>query len=78
MLPTKVQGEGTTMTPLQVSPRGGAQACEGRELDGALALSLVVWPLNGSRLADEQVPRTRQFYPPEVKAEIRRRYAEGA
>jgi hypothetical protein len=42
-----------------------------------LALSLVVWPPRGSRLADEQVPRERQFYAPAVKAEMRQRYAAG-
>ncbi len=45
--------------------------------DGALALSLVVWPPKGSRLEDERVPRERQFYSPELREEIRRRHAEG-
>jgi hypothetical protein len=40
------------------------------ELDGALALSYVVWPRRGSRLEDEQVPTERQFYSEELKAEI--------
>jgi hypothetical protein len=47
------------------------------ELDGVLALSLVVWPPNGSWLADDQLPSDRPVWPPELKAEIRRRYAAG-
>ena len=47
------------------------------ELDGPLALSLVVWPRRGSRLEDESVPPERQFYSDELKAEIRGRHAAG-
>jgi hypothetical protein len=47
------------------------------ELDGALALSLVVWPPRGSRLEDEAVPLGRQGYPEDVKVEVQRRRAAG-
>ena len=50
---------------------------EAGELDGALALSLVVWSPKKSRLEDEAVPLGRQFYAEDVKAEIRRRHAAG-
>ncbi len=50
---------------------------EAGELDGALALSYVVWPRRGSRLEDESVPTGRQFYSEEFKAEIRERHAAG-
>jgi DNA invertase Pin-like site-specific DNA recombinase len=65
------------LTPLQVRHAAALKLVAEGELDGMLALSLVVWPPKGSRLADDRVPVTRQFYPPELKAEIRERFAAG-
>jgi hypothetical protein len=65
------------LTSLEVRHAAALKLVAEGEIDGVLALSLVVWPPKGSRLADDQVPRERKFYPPELKAEIRRRHAEG-
>jgi hypothetical protein len=46
-------------------------------MDGALALSLVIWPPKGSRLGDVSVPLGPRCYPEELKAEIRQRHAAG-
>jgi DNA-directed RNA polymerase specialized sigma24 family protein len=64
-------------TPLQVRHAAALKLVAAGELDPAFALSLVVWPPAGSRLADDQVSTRRQTYPPELKAEIRRRHAQG-
>jgi hypothetical protein len=37
------------------------------EVDGALALSLVLWPPKGSRLEDQAVPLGRQVYRQDVR-----------
>jgi hypothetical protein len=64
---------------LQVRHQAALALVEAGELDGALALSLslVVWPPKGSRLEDEHVPLGREYYPEDVKAEVRRRHAAG-
>jgi hypothetical protein len=64
-------------TPLQVRRAAALKLVAAGELDPEIALSLVVWPPAGSRLADVQVSTRRQTYPPELKAEIRRRHAQG-
>jgi hypothetical protein len=67
----------TLGTALQVRHQAALRLVEAGELDGALALSLVVWPPKGSRLEDEAVPLGRQAYREDVKAEVRRRHAAG-
>ena len=47
------------------------------KLDPHEALAFVCWPPKGSRLEDERVPLERQFYPADVREEIRRRHAAG-
>jgi hypothetical protein len=64
------------LTPLEVRHAAALQLVAAGELDGVLALSLVVRPPR-SRLEDQQVPVTRQVYSQELKAEIRQRYAAG-
>jgi hypothetical protein len=65
------------MSPLEVRHAAALKLVKDGEIDPMLALSLVVWPPKGSRLADEQLPRGRQFWSPALKAEIRRRHANG-
>jgi transposase-like protein len=65
-------------TPLQVRHAAALELVAAGAIDGALALSLVVWPPRGSRLADESVPCGRRHYSDELRAEIRRRRAAGA
>jgi hypothetical protein len=65
------------MRPLELRRNAAIKLVKEGTLDGVLALSLVVWPPNGSSLADDQLPSDRPVWPPELKAEIRRRYAAG-
>jgi hypothetical protein len=65
------------MTPLELRRNAAIRLVKEGEIDGVLALSLVVWPPRGSRIADENIPTERPWWPPELKAEIRRRAGEG-
>jgi hypothetical protein len=64
-------------TALEIRHSAAIKLVEAGELDGVLALSLVVWPRRGSRLEDEHVPQGTQFYSNELRAEIRKRHAAG-
>jgi hypothetical protein len=64
-------------TALEIRHAAAIRLVEAGELDGVLALSLVVWPRRGSRLEDEHVPRGKQFYSDELRVEIRQRHAAG-
>jgi hypothetical protein len=64
-------------TALEVRHAAAIKLVEAGELDGVLALSLVVWPRRGSRLEDDDVPRGKQFYRDELRVEIRKRHAAG-
>ena len=71
--PLRVPRKTRTRTPLQVRHAAALKLVAAGELDGVLALSLVVWPRRGSRL--EHAPSERQFYSEELKAEVRERHA---
>jgi len=66
-------------TALEVRHQAALKFVAVGELDGALALFLVVflvvWPPKGSRLEDGRVPLGRQQYPRELREETRRRHA---
>jgi hypothetical protein len=51
----------TARTALEIRHAAAIKLVEAGDLDGVLALSLVVWPRRGSRLEDEHVPQGTQF-----------------
>jgi hypothetical protein len=64
-------------TALEIRHAAAIKLVEAGELDGAPALSLVLWPRRDSRLDDENIPRGKQVYSDELRAEIRKRHAAG-
>jgi hypothetical protein len=61
-------------TPLEIRHQAALKLVAAAELDGVVALSLVVWP-RSPRL--ESVPVGRQFYSEDLREEIRARHAAG-
>ena len=62
-------------TALEIRHEAALELLQRGEISPEAALAAVVWP--DGRLADENVPVGRQYYPEEIREEIRGRHAAG-